>query len=207
MKELKIWTLSVILHCLCNFSTHCVHHQVMSAIVQSNYSDTVCEQSQAQSDFELQDKCIGSANDISDHIKDPDHITKDKSLAQGKDSSLHPKEYHIAAVNNSTDLVSTSTEDKNPDEDKSSDQLEITVGTDSSFTTQGKSQDPDLAGQGDPDCIKETKDPFCTECSLCRADPTPQQLLMCLHALSYTGPDWQFVAPPPSWTADDWVPP
>lgn len=194
----------------------------MSAIVQSNYSDTVCEQVQ------LQDKCIIPVKDkeaVSDYTKDLDHTAKDKDPVQDKESSLHlvhikkRENFKITAVDNSPELVDSPTKDDNPVQDKSLDQLQTATGP--KHTTQDKShadhtvlnketttddQLPDRAGQRDSNCITETRDPFCTECSLRRADPTPQQLLMCLHALSYTGPDWQFVAPPPSWAADDWVP-
>ena len=205
----------------------------MSAIVQSNYSSgTVCEQSQAQSDCKLQGKCIDPTRDkvtISDH---QDHTAGDKSSVHIDEDKDSTREHHITgdatytAVDNSPVLVdqdNSPDHDKNPSRtaedkrDKGSDHLQdhtaqdkssadhTTVNKDSDYTIGD--QDPNLAGQRDTDRIAENKDPFCTECSLCRADPTPQQLLMCLHAMSYTGPDWQFIAPPPSWVADDWVPP
>ena len=66
-----------------------------------------------------------------------------------------------------------------------------------------------VINQGEDRCSDhaEAKDPDCTECFLYRADPTLQQLMMCLHAASYSGPGWEYVAPTPSWASDEWVPP
>lgn len=76
-------------------------------------------------------------------------------------------------------------------------------------------------------CDNESvRDPDCTECSLVHPDPTPDQLIMYLHALRYTvsnsnthcmctysvhvqicspshtqGPDWQYSTELPSWAS------
>ncbi|CAI8032883.1 RNA pseudouridylate synthase domain-containing protein 2 [Geodia barretti] len=42
-------------------------------------------------------------------------------------------------------------------------------------------------------------DPDCTECGLVHPDPTPDQLMMYLHALRYAGLDWEYCADMPSW--------
>jgi 23S rRNA-/tRNA-specific pseudouridylate synthase len=42
-------------------------------------------------------------------------------------------------------------------------------------------------------------DPDCTECGLVHPDPTPDQLIMYLHALRYAGPDWEYCADMPPW--------
>ncbi|KAM5235442.1 pseudouridylate synthase RPUSD2 [Ctenodactylus gundi] len=47
-------------------------------------------------------------------------------------------------------------------------------------------------------------DPLCTECRLLRQDPSPQDLVMFLHALRYKGPDFEYVSPMPAWAEGDW---
>jgi hypothetical protein len=42
-------------------------------------------------------------------------------------------------------------------------------------------------------------DPFCFECTVRRRDPLPAELFLCLHASRYTGADWDYTAPPPTW--------
>ena len=49
------------------------------------------------------------------------------------------------------------------------------------------------------------KDPDCTECTLSRADPTPNDLIMCLHALKYSGQGWEYSTEPPFWADEHWV--
>ena len=58
-------------------------------------------------------------------------------------------------------------------------------------------------GSRDQSCTNN-RDPDCTECALFRPDPAPHQLLMYLHALSYSGPDWQYSAPSPQWAEEGW---
>ncbi|XP_062501764.1 pseudouridylate synthase RPUSD2-like isoform X2 [Corticium candelabrum] len=47
-------------------------------------------------------------------------------------------------------------------------------------------------------------DADCTECSLSRPDPQPQDLMMYLHALRYKGPGWEYFTDMPDWARDDW---
>ncbi|ESO03497.1 hypothetical protein HELRODRAFT_173801 [Helobdella robusta] len=42
-------------------------------------------------------------------------------------------------------------------------------------------------------------DETCTECSVTNLDPIPDQLYICLHALSYRGPDWRYATQLPNW--------
>ncbi|XP_069773350.1 pseudouridylate synthase RPUSD2 [Narcine bancroftii] len=48
------------------------------------------------------------------------------------------------------------------------------------------------------------KDELCGECRLVRKDPSPRDLVMYLHALRYTGLDWEYSSPLPPWAAADW---
>lgn len=48
-------------------------------------------------------------------------------------------------------------------------------------------------------------DKDCTECHIKRRDPTRRELTMCLHALSYKGPGWEYITPMPVWAAEDWT--
>uniref|UniRef100_A0A1X7T7J4 Pseudouridine synthase RsuA/RluA-like domain-containing protein n=1 Tax=Amphimedon queenslandica TaxID=400682 RepID=A0A1X7T7J4_AMPQE len=46
-------------------------------------------------------------------------------------------------------------------------------------------------------------DPHCTECHTpSRPDPTHNELIMYLHALSYTGPNWGYRTDPPEWARE-----
>ncbi|XP_031563039.1 RNA pseudouridylate synthase domain-containing protein 2-like [Actinia tenebrosa] len=47
------------------------------------------------------------------------------------------------------------------------------------------------------------KDGDCSECRIQRRDPTPEELTMCLHAISYKGPDWEYQTKQPPWVAQD----
>uniref|UniRef100_UPI00358E71F6 pseudouridylate synthase RPUSD2-like n=1 Tax=Myxine glutinosa TaxID=7769 RepID=UPI00358E71F6 len=49
-----------------------------------------------------------------------------------------------------------------------------------------------------------TYDSLCSECQVTRPDPKPTELVMCLHALRYKGPDWEFSTPMPVWAHADW---
>ncbi|XP_028933149.1 RNA pseudouridylate synthase domain-containing protein 2 [Ornithorhynchus anatinus] len=53
------------------------------------------------------------------------------------------------------------------------------------------------AGEGDVD-------PLCEECRLARPDPSPQELVMYLHARCYKGPGFEYCSPLPAWAQDDW---
>ena len=46
-------------------------------------------------------------------------------------------------------------------------------------------------------------DPHCTECHApSRPDPAHNELIMYLHALSYTGPNWGYRTDPPEWARE-----
>lgn len=49
------------------------------------------------------------------------------------------------------------------------------------------------------------KDPSCTECGLNRSDPTPNELMMYLHALRYSGDGWEYKTEPPLWADMNWT--
>nr|XP_058964070.1 pseudouridylate synthase RPUSD2-like isoform X2 [Pocillopora verrucosa] len=63
---------------------------------------------------------------------------------------------------------------------------------------------------GESQSCKETEekntelyyDKDCSECQIQRRDPTSDELTMCLHALSYKGPDWEFKTDLPSWAKE-----
>ncbi|XP_078262220.1 pseudouridylate synthase RPUSD2 [Rhinoraja longicauda] len=77
-------------------------------------------------------------------------------------------------------------------------------------------ESPDLqpphAGQGPPHPLEGGEqgpstgplDELCGECRIIRKEPTPEDLVMYLHALCYKGPDWEYSSPLPSWAAADW---
>ncbi|XP_033625770.1 RNA pseudouridylate synthase domain-containing protein 2-like [Asterias rubens] len=43
---------------------------------------------------------------------------------------------------------------------------------------------------------------MCRECKLKLRDPTPEEMVMYLHALSYKGPDFEFTTPLPKWAEE-----
>ena len=47
-------------------------------------------------------------------------------------------------------------------------------------------------------------DPDCTECNIHRPDPTPNDFIMYLHALKYSGHDWEYSTEYPEWAHKDW---
>ncbi|XP_030306930.1 RNA pseudouridylate synthase domain-containing protein 2 isoform X2 [Calypte anna] len=50
----------------------------------------------------------------------------------------------------------------------------------------------------------EEKDPLCPECSISRRDPSPQELVMYLHALRYKGAEFEYCSQMPEWAREDW---
>uniref|UniRef100_A0A146P8P3 Pseudouridylate synthase RPUSD2 n=1 Tax=Fundulus heteroclitus TaxID=8078 RepID=A0A146P8P3_FUNHE len=60
---------------------------------------------------------------------------------------------------------------------------------------------PQDSAQGTP---PGTRDHLCSECKLVRADPTKKELVMCLHALRYKGPDFEYSSSLPDWAKEDW---
>ncbi|XP_038597015.1 RNA pseudouridylate synthase domain-containing protein 2 [Tachyglossus aculeatus] len=55
-----------------------------------------------------------------------------------------------------------------------------------------------------PDAERGDVDPLCEECRLARPDPSPQELVMYLHASCYKGPGFEYSSPLPAWAQDDW---
>lgn len=52
------------------------------------------------------------------------------------------------------------------------------------------------------DSAKMTSDDNCLECKLKYKDPNPEQLVMYLHCLKYTGPTWHYETPLPYWAEE-----
>lgn len=66
------------------------------------------------------------------------------------------------------------------------------------------SQHPDTPGKAAKADVSQQTDPLCAECRVLRQDPSPQDLVMFLHALRYKGPDFEYVSPIPAWAQADW---
>ena len=58
---------------------------------------------------------------------------------------------------------------------------------------------------GDFDTSKLSVDPHCQECKVQFRDPKPKDLVMFLHAWSYSGQNWQYRTELPNWAKEDWV--
>lgn len=54
---------------------------------------------------------------------------------------------------------------------------------------------------------KLTVDVHCQECKIRYKDPKPTELVMYLHALRYSGPDWAYETPMPAWADVNWKEP
>lgn len=54
---------------------------------------------------------------------------------------------------------------------------------------------------------KLTVDAHCHECKIRYKDPEPTDLVMYLHALRYSGPDWAYETPMPAWADVNWKEP
>ncbi|XP_051873867.1 RNA pseudouridylate synthase domain-containing protein 2 [Pristis pectinata] len=67
-----------------------------------------------------------------------------------------------------------------------------------------QAENPAGKGGGATGRPEVVKDDLCSECRLVRRDPAPGDLVMYLHALRYTGPDWEYSSPLPAWAAADW---
>ncbi|XP_051477160.1 pseudouridylate synthase RPUSD2 [Apus apus] len=48
------------------------------------------------------------------------------------------------------------------------------------------------------------RDPLCLECRVSRRDPSPQELVMYLHALRYKGAQFEYCSKMPQWAMEDW---
>ena len=44
----------------------------------------------------------------------------------------------------------------------------------------------------------------CTKCRRVFAEPRPENMIIYLHALRYTGPDWSYCTSTPKWAQDNW---
>jgi len=54
------------------------------------------------------------------------------------------------------------------------------------------------------DISKLSVDPHCYECKVKYRDPRPKDLVMFLHAWTYSGPDWHYQTELPNWAKEDW---
>lgn len=52
---------------------------------------------------------------------------------------------------------------------------------------------------------RHEKDPLCPKCNEQPADPVAEDLILYLHCLCYTGPDWTFKSDLPDWTLPDYT--
>ena len=66
----------------------------------------------------------------------------------------------------------------------------------------GQDDTPPTAKDDTPPTV--SMDPDCTECHTHHSDPTPNDLVMYLHALKYQGEDWEFSTEVPEWAQEDW---
>ena len=57
------------------------------------------------------------------------------------------------------------------------------------------------------DPTKLSIDPHCFECKVKYRDPKPNDLVMFLHAWTYSGSGWKYSTELPAWTKEDWVDP
>ena len=55
------------------------------------------------------------------------------------------------------------------------------------------------------DITKLSVDPHCYECKVKYRDPSPKDLVMFLHALTYSGLDWRYGTELPNWAKENWV--
>lgn len=65
-------------------------------------------------------------------------------------------------------------------------------------------KDKELGLCGTQDGQTGEKDPLCVECRTSRRDPSPQELVMFLHALRYKGADFEYCSSMPEWAMEDW---
>ncbi|XP_077503239.1 pseudouridylate synthase RPUSD2-like [Amblyomma americanum] len=55
------------------------------------------------------------------------------------------------------------------------------------------------------DKVKFVRRQDCQECRCKYRDPEPKDLLIYLHCLRYTGPNWTYEAPWPAWARENWI--
>ena len=70
--------------------------------------------------------------------------------------------------------------------------------------TVNEETDPDYPSF---DPTKLSIDPHCFECKVKYRDPKPKDLVMFLHAWTYSGFGWKYSTELPTWTKEDWVDP
>eukprot|EP00731_Ephydatia_muelleri_P026928 Em0018g1028a len=75
---------------------------------------------------------------------------------------------------------------------------------DGSGTSQACGENGGTLSGSPPTAVDGEFDPECSFCRQRKPDPTPHQLVMYLHALSYKGPDWEYRTELPAWAAEDW---
>ncbi|XP_065570945.1 pseudouridylate synthase RPUSD2-like isoform X2 [Artemia franciscana] len=75
------------------------------------------------------------------------------------------------------------------------------------LTTQSEQKfEPESPSSVQSTCDKSriTFDENCAECKMNFKDPQPEDLIMYLHALKYSGKDWSFNTPLPKWADENW---
>ncbi|XP_061189562.1 pseudouridylate synthase RPUSD2-like [Saccostrea echinata] len=120
---------------------------------------------------------------------DPDDQSKDLSL----DSEPTPKKTKF----NSCEKSETNSEVSSLDKTLSNLSASVLTDNDQRLTMDGKPQPPFEWDKWFPS----------ESCPLCKKkflDPTPNQLKLYLHALSYKGPDWYYQTSMPPWAEPDW---
>ena len=85
------------------------------------------------------------------------------------------------------------------------DQKEIDGQASSLATNQNPENIKENSVQNVLDKCKLIIDPCCKECSMNFSDPTPQQLVMYLHAYKYSGENWSFETKLPEWADENWI--
>ncbi|XP_008938897.1 PREDICTED: RNA pseudouridylate synthase domain-containing protein 2, partial [Merops nubicus] len=80
------------------------------------------------------------------------------------------------------------------------------LNSDTSLETLERNSDLGLCENGDGRSGEkwEEKDPLCEECRVRRRDPSPQELVMYLHALRYRGPGFEYCSSMPAWATEGW---
>ena len=87
-------------------------------------------------------------------------------------------------------------EDKNVGKTESSSPIQT---ENSSNSSHSKNSDSGF------DSTKLSVDPHCQECKVNFRDPKPKDLVMFLHAWTYSGHNWQYHTELPNWAKEDWV--
>ncbi|NXF10144.1 RUSD2 protein, partial [Smithornis capensis] len=79
--------------------------------------------------------------------------------------------------------------------------------SDSNLEALDKDKEPGSCGSQDGQTGQrgwEEKDPLCVECRMSRRDPSPEELVMFLHALRYKGAQFEYCSHMPEWAMEDW---